>query len=98
MYTAFILNSQDLRQCVEKFLGLKELSLFLISGDAFQIFIVGLACYQLYHETRDALWAERGRKCKEKMKIWSQQGSPWNFEHKALLLEAEVRLINFGAI
>ena len=87
-------NSYRLKECAENFLELKELSLFLISGDASQVFIFGLSCYNLFRLTRDPLWAERGRKCRERMKLYSNQGSPWNFLHKFLLLEAEGHYCN----
>lgn len=35
------------------------------------------------------MWLERGRKCKADMKLWAEQGSFWNFQHKLMLLEAE---------
>ena len=43
----------------------------------------------VYRRTMNSIWLERGRKCKEDMKLWTTQGSVWNFEGKWLLLEAE---------
>jgi hypothetical protein len=49
----------------------------------------GLAAFRLYRQTNDPVWLKRGQKCKQKMKVWSEQGCKWNFEQKLLLLSAE---------
>lgn len=64
-------------------------SWFLYFGDSAQALIIGLVAFQVYRETGDAMWLERGRKCKSDMKLWAEHGSLWNFQHKLMLLEAE---------
>lgn len=52
-------------------------------------FYSGLVSYQIYRETKDPLWQQRGKKFLSAMKIWAEQGSKWNFQHKSYLLDAE---------
>ena len=52
-------------------------------------FFLGLAAFRLYRKTSDFAWAERGRECIKELKVWSEQGSAWNFEQKLRMLEAE---------
>jgi hypothetical protein len=89
--TFFRMYTNDLKECCEKFLDLDRRisNHYLLYGEAVQCFIIGLASFQLYRETNNPLWAERGRKRKNDMKTWAKEGSSWNFEHKLLLLEAE---------
>jgi ATP-dependent RNA helicase DDX31/DBP7 len=62
---------------------------FLMSNHIAHTFYSGLVSFQLYRETRDPLWQQRGKKFQSAMKIWAEQGSTWNFEHKSYLLDAE---------
>jgi hypothetical protein len=78
----------------ERFFELKESLWVLYFSDAAQTFIAGLIAFQIYRETRKTLWLERGRKCKADMKLWTDQGSLWNFQHKFLLLDAEEHFSN----
>ena len=58
----------------------------------FGIFYEGLASFLLARQTKDseqrARWIEKGENVLTKMKYWSEH-SPWNWESKMLLLEAE---------
>ncbi|KAL7480034.1 hypothetical protein ACHAW6_005741, partial [Cyclotella cf. meneghiniana] len=90
LYRSFILmNDGMLQEYAERFIELKKSSWFLYFSDAPQTLILGLVAFQLYRKTRDSMWLEMGRKCKSDMKLWAEQGSLWNFQHKFLLLEAE---------
>ena len=87
---SFILDDGDaIKRCCEKFIDAEKSSFFLFFGDTMQALIVGLASLRIYRETRGSLWLERARKCKSDMKLWSDEGSQWNFKHKLLLLQAE---------
>ena len=35
------------------------------------------------------MWASRGKKCIDQLRLWNEQGSSWNFQHRLQLLEAE---------
>merc|ERR1711957_178991 len=55
------------------------------------IFYEGLVSFQLARQTSDETktrWVEIGESALVKMKCWTTH-SPWNFENKMLLLEAE---------
>eukprot|EP00804_Cyclotella_cryptica_P005299 CCRYP_015795-RD/>CCRYP_015795-RD protein AED:0.06 eAED:0.06 QI:0/1/0.8/1/0.75/0.6/5/465/1505 len=90
MFLCLVLNgSDDLKQCVVKFIEFDMPSWFLLSGRAIQSFITSLASFKIYRETGDLLWAERAKTHKERISRWKEQGSLWNFEHKSYLLDAE---------
>lgn len=90
MYISFMLGNNDLKEYTETFFVMFERKTWLLlSGELDEVLIVGLSSFRIYRDTNDLLWLERGVKCKEQMKQWSEQGCPWNFEHKWLLLEAE---------
>jgi tetratricopeptide (TPR) repeat protein len=87
---SFILDDGDaVKRCCEKFIDAEKSSFFLFFGDTMQALIVGLSSLRIYRETRCSLWLEMARKCKSDMKLWSDEGSQWNFKHKLLLLQAE---------
>ncbi|KAL7487783.1 hypothetical protein ACHAW6_013360 [Cyclotella cf. meneghiniana] len=95
LYRSFILmNDGMLQEYAERFIELKQSSWVLYFSDAPQTLILGLVAFQLYRKTRDSMWLEMGRKCKSDMKLWAEQGSLWNFQHKFLLLEAEEHFSN----
>jgi hypothetical protein len=84
-----MLDDDMLTEYAEKFFQLKKNSWFLYFGDAAQTFIVGLVAFQIYRETLDSIWLERGNQCVADMKLWAEQGSLWNFHQNLLLLVAE---------
>jgi tetratricopeptide (TPR) repeat protein len=91
MYLSFMLGNGNLVACTEKYLTLDTeiKSNWLIFADSAQAFIAGLAAYRVFRSTRNTLWADRGKKLKESMSHWAEEGTAWNFEHKLRLMEAE---------
>lgn len=89
LYRSFMLDNDMLTVHAEKFFLLKKYSWFLFHADAAHAFISGLVAFQLYRETLDSIWFERGKMCVADMKLWAEQGSSWNFHQHLLLLEAE---------
>lgn len=49
----------------------------------------GLVSFWVYRQTKDPVWAERGRQNKATMKKWVETASEHNFQQKLYLLEAE---------
>ena len=94
MFLSFMLDHDDVKAYAEKFFGNHLMTWFLMSNQSFQLFISGLVSFQLYRETHDPVWAERGAMSKAKLQLWATQGSLWNFEHKSLLLQAEDHYCN----
>ena len=45
--------------------------------------------FQIYRKTRSSVWLMNARKRLQDMKLWNEQGSSWNFNHKLQLMEAE---------
>jgi ATP-dependent RNA helicase DDX31/DBP7 len=84
-----MLHSKDLKRCCEKFDELETKSGCVVFHETIHTFTAGLAAFQIYRETFDVLWYNRGKRRLEEMKIWAEQGSPWNFKQKVSLLEAE---------
>ncbi|KAL7490060.1 hypothetical protein ACHAW6_015800 [Cyclotella cf. meneghiniana] len=90
LYRSFILDNDGMeKEHCEKFFKSTRNSWFLYFGDSAQALIIGLVSFHVYRETGDSMWLERGRKCEADMKLWAEQGSFWNFQHKLMLLEAE---------
>ena len=79
----------NLKECLEAFLTTEIKEYILMITRAYRAFIVGLAAYQVYRETRDSIWKDIGTEHTKEMRIWAECGSSWNFEHKLLLMEAE---------
>ena len=73
-------------RCTECYLMFHSLFFFLMSLIILQ-YLPHVTI--VYRQTTNPVWLERGRKCKKDMKLWTTQGSIWNFEGKWLLLEAE---------
>jgi tetratricopeptide (TPR) repeat protein len=57
-------------------------------------FFGALASYRLLRETRDPVWAARAKKFHSAIQLWAEQGSSWNWRHKAELLTAEEHYCN----
>ena len=85
-----LLKNGDLKEKCEKYFEIEAQirSNWLLFYDSAHAFIAGLAAFQVFRHTGDAIWAERGRKCKQNMKHWADNCA-WNFMHKLQLLEAE---------
>ncbi|KAL3801796.1 hypothetical protein HJC23_001192 [Cyclotella cryptica] len=95
MLLSFMLeNHSMLKEYAEILPEVRKSPWFLYFSDAARTLIVGLIAFQFYRETRDPLWLERGKKCRADMKVWAEEGSLWNFQHKLLLLEAEEHYSN----
>eukprot|EP00956_Cyclotella_meneghiniana_P034704 scaffold107625_cov38-Cyclotella_meneghiniana.AAC.1 len=80
---------QEMKCSTEKYFEIALSSCCLQAGHAVQTFFLGLASYRIYRETREELWAQRGKKLRERIQTWNEQGSKWNFQHKLELMEAE---------
>jgi tetratricopeptide (TPR) repeat protein len=52
-------------------------------------FFGSLISYRLLRETGNPIWAARAKKFHSNIKLWAEQGSSWNWEHKLQLLDAE---------
>ncbi|KAL3799122.1 hypothetical protein HJC23_002250 [Cyclotella cryptica] len=91
MYMSFMMGLYDkMKEYAKKYFEFSIKSWwFLMSNHIAHTFYSGLVSYQIYRETEDPLWLERGEKFQSAMKIWAEQGSKWNFEHKSYLLDAE---------
>lgn len=90
LFLTLILNKYNLmKRSAEKFFEVRLPTCNFLTGRVAHAFIGGLASFQIYRETGDPLWAERGKACKQSVLLWREQASLWNFEHKCFLLEAE---------
>lgn len=91
LYTALLLNQDDLRLRCERYFDILESSSpVLVFTDVVREFYSGLASYKIYRETHDLSWLQKGKGCKENILLWTEQGSLQHFQHnKYLLLEAE---------
>lgn len=61
----------------------------LISFEAKQAYFIGLASYRIYRESGDLFWLKKAEELQEKITLWSEQGSKWNFEHQSNMMLAE---------
>jgi hypothetical protein len=94
LYMSLLFDSDDsaVQECCEAFIGAEQTnatSYLIMFSDATHVFYSGLASYQVYRKTKEMVWIERGKSCKEKMKHFNEQGCTRNFQHKIYLLEAE---------
>lgn len=87
-------NDSAVKEYAEEFFQFDKSAWFMFSGSIVQTFIAGLTAFQLYRESHNAIWAERGSSRKATMKLWAEQGSSWNFKQKFLLMEAEEHYCN----
>lgn len=83
------MNHGQLKEFCDEFFAVEVEECFLLFGLSTRAFITGLAALKLYGETGDSLWRSRGENAIKRFKLWTNQGSSWNFEHKLQLLEAE---------
>ena len=84
------MNYDDLLDRYEAFFAAEVEEYFLLFSRSVFVFISGLAAFKIYRETGgDSLWTSRGLECMKEFKLWTEQGSSWNFEHKLQLMEAE---------
>lgn len=70
----------------------KSNSPVLVFTDVIRQFYAGLASFQLYRQSRDSYWLDRGKKCKEDINLWwlEDELGVQNFQrNKFSLLEAE---------
>ena len=58
-----------------------------------QKFYGGIVAFWVYRQTKDPIWAERGRSAKIAFEKWAES-SQHNFQHKVYLLEAEEAFCN----
>ena len=84
------MNHDDLKECCEAYFAIKVEEYVLLFASSTSAFIAGLAAFKMYRNTLgDSLWKSRGLELMREMKLWAEQGSSWNFEHKLQLMEAE---------
>jgi len=55
----------------------------------FGTFYSGLLAFHIFRETQDRHWLDRGIHAMRETETWAREGCKWNFENKALLLNAE---------
>ena len=85
------MNRGNLKECYEAFVEYESET----KEDVFsffrsvRVYIGGLASFQIYRDTGDIAWKSRGEECIKEFKVWAEQGSDWNFEHKLQLMKAE---------
>jgi len=72
----------------EKFFEFDTQTWILMFVHSAQTFFGGLASFWIHRQTKDSIWAERGRNARNAMKKWAQS-SQHSFQHKLHLLEAE---------
>ena len=83
------MNTGNLIECFDTFWAIEVEEYFLTFGRSIMAFYSGLAAFQIYRETGDLLWKNRGTQCMKDIELWAEQGSSWNFEHKLQLMKAE---------
>eukprot|EP00956_Cyclotella_meneghiniana_P029239 scaffold70262_cov88-Cyclotella_meneghiniana.AAC.4 len=84
------MNYDDLLERTEAFFAVEVEEYFLLYGSSARAFIAGLAAFKIYRNTvGDSLWKSRGFERMKEFRLWADQGSSWNFEHKLHLMEAE---------
>jgi tetratricopeptide (TPR) repeat protein len=89
LYLDFVFYQQNLKESCEQFHQKEVQSGCICFNETVHAFIAGLASYQLYRETEDFFWYERGKKRLDEIKLLADRGAAWNFSHKLNLLEAE---------
>lgn len=89
LYLSYLMNDAHLKDHYEAFLAIEVEESILTFLKSIRVFISGLAAFQLYRETGDCLWKSRANEQIKTVKVWAEQGSLWNFEHKLNLMEAE---------
>ena len=78
-----------MKERCEDFLGLLVDSSVILYVHAIFTYITSLASFKIYRKTKDLMWLNRGKKLKQDMQRWAEQGSSWNFQHCHLLITAE---------
>ena len=81
----------NLKDASQKFFEHNPESHILMFTNSIRTFIAGLASFQVYRETRDQVWMDRGSSTLQGIKYWAERGCKWNFLHKMHLLQAEER-------
>ena len=89
VYLSLLLYHGDLRESCQKMFEMECQSGMILYATSAHKFILGLAAFRLYRKTCDFVWAERGRACIHRLKVWNEEGSTWNFEQKLKMMEAE---------
>lgn len=89
LYLSYLMNDAHLKDHYEAFIASEIEDSHLTYLKSIRVFIGGLAAFQLYRETCDSLWKNRASEQMKTVKLWAEQGSQWNFEHKLCLMEAE---------
>ena len=73
-------------------MGYRKQTSYVLYSDTMHSFILGLAAFWICREDEpqeSSKWLSIGRQSTNDMKLWAEQGSEWNFQHKYSLLRAE---------
>ncbi|KAL7503900.1 hypothetical protein ACHAXN_005761 [Cyclotella atomus] len=89
LYLSLVYDSDSLKEQCEAFFSTKRTFSFIMYADSVRVFITGLSASKISRQTGDAVWADRSKMCIEQMQNWVNQGVPWNFKQKLLLMQAE---------
>ena len=89
------MNHGNLEELCESYFAIEAEYYFLQFLGSTRAFITSLAAaFKIYRETYDPLWRNRGIECMKEIKLWADQGSSWNFQHKLQMMEAEDHYCN----
>ena len=89
LYASYLMSRSNIIDCYEACFASKPETYLLSPQLWFQTFISGLAAYQVYRETGDSSWKDRGVMHTQELRVWAERASSWNFEHKLKLMQAE---------
>jgi len=89
MYSSFLMNHDNVKECCETFLSLEIKEYYTNFLQSIKVFIAGLVSFQIYRDTGDSSWKSRGVERINEFRVFADQGSDWNFKHKLQLMEAE---------
>jgi len=90
MYTAFMFrNYEDMKSAIEQYSKYKIGSWIFVFSSSVQLFYEGLISFFIGRKENDNTWIERGETACRAIESFSDSSSKWNFENKALLLQAE---------
>lgn len=92
MYISFMLREYEpMKEFAEKYFDLIDFKLhswMMIYALSAYLWTSGLVSFWVYRQSNDPIWASRGNKARLVMKKFAES-SEWNFQQKALLLDAE---------
>ena len=94
MYIHFMFREyDDMKMFAEKSFSMNNHNWVFHFPFTSQKFYGGIVAFWVYRQTKDPIWAERGRSAKIAFEKWAES-SQHNFQHKVYLLEAEEAFCN----